>query len=299
MVTPSYHAQPNPLESASFWRDALAWSGAITPRLLPRIALFGLYALGVALAHGVANWRGVDPIHLGYTGGLLAVLLVFRTNASYDRWWEARKLWGGIVNQSRNLAVKALEYGPDDRRWKEAFVRASAAFCHAVRQSLRAERAAEPFARVVGDPQLAAQIVAAHHMPTAVVRQLARLLGQARVAATIDGFAFMAVDRDLAMLLNHVGGCERILRSPMPRVHTIKLRRFILLYLLGLPLALASSSPWIAPIATMLVAYPLLAIDQIGQELENPFTEANASHLPLDAICDTIEKDAFALLGRP
>ena len=102
-------AVANPVESTSFWRDALAWRGAITPKLLPRIGLFAAYAGAVAFAHATLAWEGPDPIHLGYTGGLLAVLLVLRTNAAYDRWWEARKMWGGIVNQSRNLAVKALE----------------------------------------------------------------------------------------------------------------------------------------------------------------------------------------------
>jgi putative membrane protein len=289
-------AEPNPNEGAPFWRDALAWRGAITPQLLPRILLFGLYALGVALAHGSAGWEGVDPIHLGYTGGLLAVLLVFRTNASYDRWWEARKIWGGIVNQSRSLAIKAVEYGPADPSWKRAFLRASAAFCHATRQSLRGQRDAAGFERVLGEATLAASIVAARHMPTAVARQLAQLLSRARADAHIDGFTFTQFDRDVTLLIDYCGACERILRTPAPRVHTIKLRRFILLYLLGLPLALANSSPWVAPIATMLVAYPLLAIDQIGYELENPFSEARASHLPLDKICETIEHDLLALL---
>jgi putative membrane protein len=292
----SHHALPNPPEGAPFWRDALAWRGAITPVLLPRIALFGTYALLVALAHGMAAWEGIDPLHLGYTGGVLGVLLVFRTNASYDRWWEARKLWGGIVNQSRNLAIKAVEYGPDDPRWTEAFVRATGVFCHAARLSLRGERAAEALVRVLDDEPLAARIVGARHLPTAVARRLAQLLAQARADASVDGFTLLAFDRDLAMLIDHVGGCERILKTPTPRVHAIKLRRFILLYLLGLPLALASSSPWIAPIATMLVAYPLLAIDQIGHELENPFSQRRASHLPLDSICETIENDVLALL---
>jgi putative membrane protein len=292
----SRHAEPNPLEGGTFWSDALAWRGAITPVLLPRIALFGLYALAVAVAHGVAGWGGLDPLHLGYTGGLLAVLLVFRTNAAYDRWWEARKIWGGIVNQSRNLGVKGLAYGPDDPSWKQAFVRTAAVFCHAARQSLRGQRCREPFARVLGDESQVTTIVTARHMPTAVARALADLLARARADGGMDGFAFMEIDRDVALLVDYIGACERILRTPTPRVHSIKLRRFILLYLLGLPLALASSSPYVAPIATMLVAYPLLGIDQIGHELENPFSESRASHLPLDQICQTIENDLLVLL---
>lgn len=293
----SKHVEPNPLESTPFWRDALAWHGAITPQVLPRVALFGLYALAVAVAHGVARWEGIDPIHLGYTGGLLAVLLVLRTNASNDRWWEARKLWGGIVNQSRNLAIHGVEYGLDDARWKEALVRATAAFCHAARLSLRGQRDPEAIERVLADPALAAGIVAARHIPSAVARRVSHLLRQGR-AAGLDGFAFLVADQEMTRLIDHIGGCERILKTPLARVYSIKLRRFILLYLLGLPLALVTDALWISPLATVLVAYPLLAIDQIGHELEDPFSEARASHLPLDAICDVIEGDLIAMLPK-
>jgi putative membrane protein len=106
----------------------------------------------------------------------------------------------------------------------------------------------------------------------------------------------MEIDRERAALIDHVGACERILRTPAPRAHSIKLRRFILLYLIAVPLALASTSPTLMISATALVSYPLLAIDQIAYELENPFAVTRESHLPLDLICETIEKDLLALI---
>ncbi|MCX4240051.1 bestrophin family protein [Paraliomyxa miuraensis] len=294
---------PNPLEGTPFWSDVIAWGG-VTPRLLPRVALFGLYALGIAFAHGVVGWQGIHPIHLGYTGALLAVLLVLRTNSSYDRWWEARKLWGAIVNQSRNLAIQCLEYGPNDAAWKETLVRGIEAFCHAARSSLRTELGRAPnerdravLERVLGDQSLAIRVEDARHMPSAVARHLAHHLAQARIDAGLDGFAFHVAERELARLVDHVGGCERIRCTPLPRVHAIKLRRFIVIYLLGLPLALATDSIWVLPLSTMLVAYALLAIDQIAHELQNPFSQQSASHLPLDEICAMIEGDLRALLA--
>lgn len=107
---------------------------------------------------------------------------------------------------------------------------------------------------------------------------------------------FQEIDRERALLFHRIGGCERILKTPLPLVHTIKIRRFILLYLLALPIVLASVSFWLAPLITALVAYPLLAIDQIGQELENPFSERRLSHLPLDTICATIESNLIVML---
>ncbi len=295
----AFQAQPNPAEGFSFWRDALAWRGSITPRLAPRIVLFGLYASAVAFAHRFLKWPGVDDAYLGYTAGALAVLLVLRTNTGYERWWEARKLWGGIVNQSRNLAIKALAYGPDDDNWKGNVVRWAAAFCHAARQGLRAERNIVDFERVFQNVEDAKFVIEGHHLASTVASRLAVLLDQARREFNMDGFSFMEIDRERALLIDHIGGCERILKTPLPRVHSIKLRRFILFYLLSIPFAIGSPSFWVAPVATMLIAYPLLAIDQIGYELENPFSATRASHLPLNVICQTIEGDLMALLSKP
>lgn len=286
---------PNPSESRSFWRDAVAWREAVTGKVLRRVVAFGVFAVIVALVHKELGWPGVRATHIGYTGGALALLLVLRTNGGYDRWWEARKLWGGIVNQSRNLAVNGLAYGPNDPAWRERFVRWSAAFSHACRQSLRGQRNVSELKALLGAED-AERLIAAEHMPSHVASQIASLLKDARAGDRLDGYAFIATDRERASLIDHLGGCERILKTPYPRVHSIKLRRFILLYLVGLPLAIASSSPLLMGTVTMLVAYPLLGIDQIGQELENPFAEDRASHLPLHAICSTIEKNLLALL---
>lgn len=146
-------------------------------------------------------------------------------------------------------------------------------------------------------PTDAQQVALAQHAPSHVASVLACLIEDARRSGAMDGYAFLEVDRERALLVDHLGACERILRTPLPRVHSIKLRRFILLYLLGLPLAVATSSVWLSSLVTALVAYPLFAIDQIGQELENPFSTTRESHLPLDRICDTIESNLIGLLG--
>lgn len=290
-------AQPNPTESLTFWQDALAWRGAVMAKVLPRTALFGVYAALVELLHREYGWAGADPVHLGYAGGFFALLLTLRTSSGYERWWEARRLWGGIVNQSRNLAIGALEYGPRDRVWRRQFVRWAAAFGHAARQTLTGEGDAEALAQVLGEPGTARELLAARHMPSRVAGRLARLLRQARDQGGLDGFDLLVLDRERAALVDHIGGCERILRTALPRVHSIKLRRFIFFYLLGLPLALETSQVWVTPLITTLVAYLLFAIDQIGHELENPFDTGRASHLPLRAICDTIAADLMALLA--
>ena len=278
-----------------FWRDALAWHGTVTPLVMPRVLFFGLYGLIVGLVHEVFDWEPLGSGPVQFTAAFLALLLVLRTNSGYERWWEARKLWGGIVNQSRNLAIAGLTYGPSDPAWREHFVRWTAAFCHVSRRSLRGERELPELRPLLEDDRAVERIARAQHMPTFVAQVIAGLIREALDRGEMDPVALITIDRERAQLIDHVGGCERILKTPLPKVHTSKLRRFIVLYLLALPIA-AVGTWWFPGLVTALVAYPLLAIDQIAVELENPFSPKNLSHLPLDPICETIQGNLLALL---
>jgi ion channel-forming bestrophin family protein len=285
-----------------FWREAFALHGSATLHVLSDVLLFGLIAGGF----WGASWLleklfqvqlAVEVAPYEIAGAVLGLLLVFRTNAGYDRWWEARKLWGGIVNQSRNLVIGALSYGPSDAQWREQLVRWAAVFPQAACLSLRGERPSGKIADLVG-PESANELATADHLPSFVARKLAELLREACDRLAMDRFAFLQLDRERALLIDHVGGCERILKTPVPLAYSIKIRQFILLFLLALPLALLHrvGQDWLVPIITMLVAYPLLALDQIGIELENPFSTRNLSHLPLDEIAATIKRNLTALL---
>ena len=284
---------------SAFWQEALALHGSVTPYVVPHVLTAGLVATAVCVvAWAARRWLGLDlrmevaPHEIA--GAVLGLLLVLRTNAGYERWWEARKLWGGIVNQSRNLVIGALAYGPTDPAWRDRVVRWGAAFPHLARASLRGEGPPAEVAALVG-PAVAARLAAADHMPNVAAYVLARLLRGAE--AGMSPFAFVQVDRERAMLIDHLGGCERILKTPLPRVYAIKIRRFIVLYLLVLPLALlhAVDSTWLVPVITMMVAYPLFSLDQIGVELQNTFSKRNLSHLPLGDITATIERNLVAM----
>jgi len=281
----------------NFWRQATALHGSITPHVLPHVLFFGVLAAVVCLIgwavereFQVSIGLAVGPHEIA--GAALALLLILRTNAGYDRWWEARKLWGGIVNQSRNLTITALAYGPDDPVWRTRLVQWASAFPHVARASLRGERACPRLVDLVG-PEDARRVQAADHMPSFVALVLAGLLRQARDRHEMDSFGFLQADRERALLIDHIGACERILKTPLPLVYAIKIRRFIALFLLSLPFVLLHriQNDWLVPLVTMLVAYPLISLDQIGVELQNPFCTANISHLPLDDIALTIERN--------
>lgn len=286
-----------------FWREAIALQGSITVHVLPSIISFGLLA---SLVCGV-SWLvqrlfdvsfTLDVSPFGFAGAVLGILLVIRLNAGYSRWWEARTLWGGIVNQSRNLVISGMAFGPHDLEWRERLVRWTAAFSHVARHALRGEPLSVEVSSLVGADH-ATQLAAAKHMPSFVAWRLGELLGEAKEEFGMDGFAFIQIDRERALLIDYIGACERILATPLPRIYSITIRRFILLFLLLLPIALVPLMQvvWFIPLITMAIAYPLLALDQIGVELENPFSTNSLSHLPLDDISANIEQNLFTLMS--
>src|SRR5262245_60819582 len=215
-----------------FWWEVIALDGAIEGHVLPNVFLFGAIAAIICLASwfierqtGMDLGLSVAPHEIA--GAVLGLLLVLRTNAGYDRWWEARRLWGGIVNQSRNMVVSALAYGPRDPAWRDEFVRWAAAFPHAARALLRGEPVPPEVTTLLG----AAAPTNAEHPPCSIALHLAELLRDARQRHGLDPHSFQQIDRERALLVDHVGGCERILRTPLPLAYAIKTRRFILLFL--------------------------------------------------------------------
>jgi putative membrane protein len=162
-----------------------------------------------------------------------------------------------------------------------------------MRESLRKKATLVEVTQLVG-AQEADKIRKSQHMPTYVGYRLARMLQELRALA-LDDFAFQRAERERALLVDAIGACERIRNTPFPFVLAVKTRRFIFLFLLLLPLALAERLEWFAPLVVALAAYPLLSLDEIGAELQNPFSPRNLSHLPLSAICETIQANVLSL----
>lgn len=284
-----------------FWREAFALQGSILPLVGPRVLIFGLLALAICAAGWLVEWScqvriAVEVTPFELAGAVLGLLLVLRTNAGYERWWEARKLWGGFVDRSRNFIIGAMAYGPADASWREQVARWAASYPHIARHTLRGETPGAEVVNLLG-PESSEQLARAGHMPSFVALRLADLLRDACERRGMDRFAFLQVDRERALLIDNYGGCERILNTPLPRVYSIKIRHFLFLFLITLPIALLHRLPadWLVPLVTMLVAYPLLSLDQIGVELENPFARENISHLPLDGIATTIEGNVLGI----
>ena len=287
-------------ESSGFLRGATMWRGSVTPRILPSLLLMTCYCLLIVTLD--KYWRPLSHLAVTpfeYTG----VVLVFRTNTSHERWWEARKLWGGINNQCRNLVIQTLNYSkdlnnnPQNKQWSEDVVKWTIAFSFASKEYLRNSNNLDELTDLLNKQEIET-LRSSIHMPLFAANKIAFLLQQARVTHHIDGFVFEKLEGQRILLIDHIGGCERILKTPMPLVYAIKARRFILIFLLLLPFSLIENLEFSAVFIYFLVAYPLLSLDRIGIELQNPFSTKNLSHLPLHSICDSIKLYCLMLLEQ-
>ncbi len=282
-----------------FWREALTLRDSVTPLVLGRVVVFGVIGMVMWIAYSLFKWDSILTLTpFEFVGVALGLLLVLRTNAGYDRWYEARKLWGGIVNQSRNLAILGLTFGPRDERWRSEFSKWVAVFPHVVRHSLRGERDLADTSSLLGAGEREL-VESAEHMPMYVASRISRLLSSALESGEMDKFAFHRAETERCALIDHLGACERILKTPLASAFSIETRRFLFAYLAVLPLALVQVVGPLTPLVIMMVAYPCLSLEQIGFDLQNPFSKFRLSHLPLDEISNAIQQNVLSLAETP
>mmetsp|Transcript_35394 Transcript_35394/g.111100 ORF Transcript_35394/g.111100 Transcript_35394/m.111100 type:complete len:466 (-) Transcript_35394:41-1438(-) len=265
---------------------------------------------------------------------LLSLLLAFRTNQAYDRWWEARKLWGQIVNSTRNVASNAAVFMTDLER-KRRVIKAAILFAWCTKASLRATRpSADEISGLVTDEMLQAmtsrytgplerrptlhldqsafeeeeaddQGYVYEHLPMLMVDEmkagirdeLDETVGAKGSAAEVHEGWKIVIGNDIKSLVDALGGCERIQKTPMPFGYLAQQRIFMLLWLLSYPLAIAGDYKWWTVVVCAFVSFIMLKVDAISVEIEHPFT-TEVHDLPLEAICITIEKNLLEILRR-
>lgn len=224
-------------------------------------------------------------------GTSLGLLLVFRTNQSYDRWWEGRKLWGAMVNTCRNLARASsvhLAHDPDRLR---RVLKLTQAFPAASTCILRQQA----WAPVNLEPDDVEAITSHNHMPTAIAQRITFHLAAERKAGHLPDIVFTQIDQNNQALVDIIGACERIHKTPLPFAYVVHLRRALVLYCATLPLALVASFGWATVPIVYGLTYVMLGIEEIGVEIEDPF-EGDDNDLPLERITDGIHHSVASFL---
>jgi len=275
----------------------LAIRGTISPKVFLRVGVVVAWSVCVVALHRYVRHIEIPPTVHALIGVALGLLLVFRTNSSYDRYWEGRKSWARILNESRNIARSSRTLLGGHPALSNAVILWTAAFPYACMHSLRGGRGLGPMVRRLPAAEVEG-VLSAPHVPTAVAMRITAPLVENRPAGTFAERAVIAIDGMVRSLLEQIGECERIKNTPLPFAYVVHLRRALVLYLLTLPFALVGSFGWMTILYTLLSAYILMGIDEIGVEIENPFG-GDRNDLPLETICETAEKDLLALMIPP
>lgn len=269
------------------------WRGSVLPKLLPRLAgLFLFTSVVVYFRSFLDKYHGELSTNI-YTlfGIALAIFLGFRNTVSYDRFWEGRKLWGGLLNHTRSLAQQVHNFIPNDGQHKEekiTFIKQMAAMTYALNHQLRETDAIPQLAQMLS-PELVDKLKEAEYRPIILIRELGAQINQWRKRGTIDTILQAAMDRNLDNFSDIIGGCERIANTPIPFSYDVLLHRTIYIYCFLLPFGFANSLVWYAPFIITFVAYTFTALEAIADELENPFDNLQ-NDLALDAMSVNIER---------
>jgi ion channel-forming bestrophin family protein len=281
--------------------DAHKWTdhffdikGSMVREIARPVLLVVGWSVAVVAFHEKVRPVAVPSTVHALVGVALGLLLVIRTNASYDRFWEGRKMWGGYVNESRNLARAAAAFLRDRPELLEPLIKWTIAFSYSSMHALRGSKSLGPMAERLPSNEVE-EALRAQHVPSAVALRLSHLLMEARSAGHISDFITVTLDSNVQLLVDYLGACERIHKTPLPFAYVVHLRRALVLYCLTLPFALIEAYGWSTVIVALLVAFVFFGIEEIGVEIEDPFGEDD-NDLPLEQICSNIERNLQAVI---
>jgi len=266
--------------------------------------------LGVSFLHEAVGWTHFAiPFHaVAAMGTALAILLAFRNNSAYDRWWEARKLWGQLLNSSRIFARQVTtlliplqpEESDEVHRLQREMLYRHLAYVNALRTHLRGQTLEGAYVDGLG-PTEKSDVTVSSNPPFKLVQWQAENLKRSLQRGWISEFRLLQIDSTLNDLMNVQGGCERIKNTPLPRLYDFTLRIFLIFYAVILPLGLVGELGW----GTVLLSFPISilfrSLDSIGRVHEDPF-ENRIGDIPMTALCRTIEiglKEALNESERP
>jgi len=269
-------------------------------KLLPYLIFVGLFTVG-------AGWLEVEYLHLSKSsyvnnlpmmhsllGFAISMLLVFRTNTAYDRWWEGRKLWGQLVNVSRNLAVKVSTMVPkEDIATRSFFTRLIGMFAvelrsHLMLEKTRLELDIQPHPEIPNFDQ-------SKHVPAQIAQLMQQRIQRLYAEKQISGDQLITLDKELVQFLEICGACERIKNTPIPYSYSSFIKKFIVVYVFTLPFGVAFSLGYLGVPVVMFIFYVLASLELIAEEIEDPFGR-DSNDLPMERLSVVIGQNAEELL---
>lgn len=287
-------------KKTNWFKMLFEWNGSVLPQLLPRLLLLLLFSLAVVYfkAFLLEHNLHINPAAFTLFGITLAIFLGFRNNVSYDRFWEGRKLWGALLNDTRSLARQSISL-INDKEYKtkrDEFVNLLIALVYSLKHQLRHTDSEEDLKRLLKN-EFAESLKEVRFKPIIILRELGNWIKEAKAEGKIDSITQLAFEENLNKLSDIVGGCERIASTPIPYTYSVLLHRTVYIYCFMLPFGFVETLGWITPFIIVFIAYTFVALEAIADELEDPFG-IQPNDLALDAMSEMIENTLLELNGK-
>lgn len=267
----------------------------IWPATWRRLLVLLIFDCTVAFVYSVLGhkWMSLDGLPIAPLASALTIFLAFRTNAAYQRWWEARTLWGALVNTSRAITRQYLTMLDDQNEpntrtpLRNTLVLHQIAFAHALRCHLRKQSSFPELKTILGE-DAAQHFRNFKNVPAAILLKQGELLRQAHAEGMLDTYRWTSIDENLTTLANIQGACERIKNTPLPKQFDFLPRVLVDAFCWLLPLAIVSGLGLLTPIASVLISFTFIAADLMSREISDPFD--NTIHdTPMTALSRTID----------
>ncbi|MBN3852196.1 hypothetical protein G3N59_02260 [Paraburkholderia sp. Ac-20340] len=281
----------------NWFRMLFVWHGSVLKAIIPQLAFMTLVSVLAMYSHGRIFGEKIPLNTTPFTlcGVALTIFLAFRNNASYERYWEARRLWGNVLIAARALISQFRNYVPassapyENRRIPRLLI----AFAYALKHQLRHSDPRADLERLLGFEQ-AANLTARVFQPIVLLDEARRHLAALNRSGALSDTKLWMLDRQLNDLGAAVGGCERILSTPIPFAYGVLLHRTVYAYCALLPFGLIDSIGFATPLICVFVSYTLLALEAIAGQISDPFGLA-PNNLALDSMTCTIERAVLEL----
>lgn len=269
-------------------------------KLFPMFVALSIYSAIVAWLE-LEVWKLSDKNELknitlmyGLLGFVISLLLVFRTNTAYDRWWEGRRQWGSLVNSSRNLAMKIQAMLPVENTADRAFFRVMIPnFAFSLKNHLRKTYLHEEMEAIPGAEPLHTDI--SKHVPNQLSQQIITRTMELYRAGQLTGDQLILLNNELQSFADVCGACERIRNTPIPFSYSVFIKKFIFFYVMSMPFGYVFSLGYLIIPMIVFVFFVLASLELIAEEIEDPFGN-DANDLPLDSICSNIRLHVSELL---
>lgn len=263
-----------------------------------QLAFFVVWAILMYYLEHVLKWDWISmpmaPVAL--LGGGLAIFLGFRNNSAYDRWWEARKIWGGMVNVSRTFSMNVISFINGNDSETKVLVNRHLAFTYALKNQLREKDALQDSLPFILPEELPEHEYKANKATSLLTKQ-GQQITELKIQGKIDAFEHQTLMRNLETMFDYQGMSERIKKTVFPFFYKYFTRTFLWLFLIVLPGSLVHDMSWHAIPLSVAISFVYMILDRIGDVTENPL-DGRSSGTPLNAICRTIEIDLLQQLGE-